>query len=528
MKHWYQVPIGFRAALMLSVLMAILSLTMTAPAFAEELTGEAVYDGTRTPRMEAPATSNPYFYGDINPFAKTGYYGLPNCTCYAWGRAYEYYGTRPNLSNGNAGEFWYYNLAHQYYEYGTTPRAGAVVCWDEWDQYNGHVAFVEQINDDGTVTISDSSWRGYVFRTRIMKADASDYLTGSGYRFLGYIYVDVPYQSGSYSTENAADLIKVSVTSRALLRSGSRGADVAALQTMLNQVGYACGSADGIFGSMTGAQVLAFQRDQKLSTDGIAGQMTWKALYSAFEATLEAEQTVEENTAPPEEGTPEQTPEIVAPPEEGKTEQTPVKKTDPAAAAAWKTLSLKTSAARPTLRKGSVGIDVTALQYTINALGFDCGAADGGFGTNTFNQVVAFQRANHLDVDGIVGPMTWKALYAQIEAAATGASADDSGDSEQQSQSGRQPSAQQQPGQQSASEQKPSVDTSSYPLISNGSRGSYVTMLQNRLNALGYNCGSADGIFGTNTTASVKSFQRAKGLVADGYVGQLTWKALYM
>ena len=46
------------------------------------------------------------------------------------------------------------------------------------------------------------------------------------------------------------------------------------------------------------------------------------------------------------------------------------------------------------------------------------------------------------------------------------------------------------------------------------------------LNALGYDCGSVDGIFGSKTYAAVLAFQKANGLVADGIVGSLTWGKL--
>lgn len=61
------------------------------------------------------------------------------------------------------------------------------------------------------------------------------------------------------------------------------------------------------------------------------------------------------------------------------------------------------------------------------------------------------------------------------------------------------------------------------PTIREGSTGDDVKYLQTRLNTLGYNCGTAEGIFGSATTSAVKSFQQAKGLVVDGIVGPATW-----
>ncbi|MBQ6756771.1 MAG: phosphodiester glycosidase family protein [Oscillospiraceae bacterium] len=52
------------------------------------------------------------------------------------------------------------------------------------------------------------------------------------------------------------------------------------------------------------------------------------------------------------------------------------------------------------------------LQWELNSKGYDCGAIDGVFGTNTENAVKAFQRDNGLEVDGIAGLKTIAALTA--------------------------------------------------------------------------------------------------------------------
>ena len=64
-----------------------------------------------------------------------------------------------------------------------------------------------------------------------------------------------------------------------------------------------------------------------------------------------------------------------------------------------------------------------------------------------------------------------------------------------------------------------------WPLFKNGDKGSEVYAIQYLLRAEGYSL-SADGIFGSQTTTTVKSFQQANGLAVDGIVGPNTWKAL--
>lgn len=63
--------------------------------------------------------------------------------------------------------------------------------------------------------------------------------------------------------------------------------------------------------------------------------------------------------------------------------------------------------------------------------------------------------------------------------------------------------------------------------VSNGSSGIAVKNLQLILNSRGYNCGTADGVFGAKTKSAVIAFQKAKGLGADGIVGTKTWTALF-
>lgn len=62
-----------------------------------------------------------------------------------------------------------------------------------------------------------------------------------------------------------------------------------------------------------------------------------------------------------------------------------------------------------TLRKGASGADVTTLQTALVSSG-QIVAVDGKFGVQTQNAVIAFQQANGLTADGIVGALTWAAL----------------------------------------------------------------------------------------------------------------------
>ena len=59
-----------------------------------------------------------------------------------------------------------------------------------------------------------------------------------------------------------------------------------------------------------------------------------------------------------------------------------------------------------------------------------------------------------------------------------------------------------------------------------GSRGSEVTQIQTKLKRWGYYSGSIDGIYGSETLAAVKYFQRKSGLTVDGIAGKRTLEAM--
>lgn len=66
-----------------------------------------------------------------------------------------------------------------------------------------------------------------------------------------------------------------------LLKLGSRGPEVQNLQQALKDQGFLSGKADGIFGPVTQAAVMAFQKAKGLAADGIAGPKTLAALYGS-------------------------------------------------------------------------------------------------------------------------------------------------------------------------------------------------------------------------------------------------------
>lgn len=503
------------------------------------------YFGTKLPRYEQPAADNTYYFSNMNIYYASNY-GMPNCTAYAWGRAYEYYQTRPSLSYYNAGSWWYDNIDWGAYEYGSEPRVGAIAVWDRWDQNQGHVAFVEAVNGN-QVTLSESAWQGDMFRVRTMKADGSNYLSGGVYRFLGYIYVDEPYHGGSYLPGEQWRLYDSVVarygpsTSYGSWVTVPSGAEINVLE-MTEAEGYLWGkiyyagveawcilnyatclsnpsltpdppqeeleteelrvidSSNGVnlrSGPGTKYGIAAWLPNQTVMTvTAIAegSEYTWaKASYNGVEGWFVYDYTIP-YTGAPSNGPAEEEPEDPENPEDP--EESEVAPED-----------------RPILKMSSRGQDVRDLQEMLNALGFDAGEVDGIFGVGTDRAVKAFQKSASIDVDGVVGIATWKALY---EAGETDGTVPDEPVDEPVDDPVDEPV-------------EPVEDYTTFPEIYMYKRGvtEYVKKLQEKLNALGYDCGTVDGVFGGGTKAQVVAFQKDQGLVADGIVGTATWAALY-
>ena len=142
---------------------------------------------------------------------------------------------------------------------------------------------------------------------------------------------------------------------------------------------------------------------------------------------------------------------------------------------------------RADLRRGSAGEAVRDLQRRLSALGFDStGDPSGTFGTATETAVREFQTARGLKVDGACGGGTWAAI---VESGWTFG------------------------------------DRLLYFRIP-VQRGDDVAELQRRLNALGFDAGREDGLFGPETADALREFQRAVGLADDGICGRTTVAAL--
>jgi peptidoglycan hydrolase-like protein with peptidoglycan-binding domain len=174
-------------------------------------------------------------------------------------------------------------------------------------------------------------------------------------------------------------------------------------------------------------------------------------------------------------------------------------------------IKLSIPAYKRMLKLGCRGADVKALQQKLKALGYFKGTADGVFGRNTQSSVKSFQKARKLKADGIVGRITYNAVYgAPVPAGAkTGGAA-----------ATATPAPTASPGYAFGK-------LNNQITLRNGSRGSNVKDLQAALKLKGFYSGAVNGSFQTTTRNAVMKFQRSVGLKADGKAGNYTLSALY-
>ncbi|HWC15220.1 MAG TPA: N-acetylmuramoyl-L-alanine amidase [Actinomycetota bacterium] len=141
---------------------------------------------------------------------------------------------------------------------------------------------------------------------------------------------------------------------------------------------------------------------------------------------------------------------------------------------------------RSLIREGDRSQQVADVQTRLRSLGIEIDDETGVFGAATRQAVRTFQQQRDILVDGIVGPQTWSEL---VEASWR-------------------------LGDRALYLRQPPM------------RGDDVSSLQTQLNALGFDAGRQDGIFGRDTDLAVRAFQKEYGVAEDGIFGAMSYAAL--
>lgn len=336
---------------------------------------------------------------------------------------------------------------------------------------------------------------------------------------------------------------------RSTVRYGSKGNDAKLVQQRLIDLKYLTGKADGQFGTQSVNALKAFQQNNKLVADGVAGSGTnavlfsWLALAADEKATNlptptpapEAEEITKDNVVLIKQGV--KGSEVLRLQRRlqqlGYYTSTLDSYCDVDDVAAIRLFQKKNGLSQDgvagydtqvllysdsaimyngnlagsltmsyeTLKKGMTGDAVKQLQARLIELNYLSGKPDGIFGTSTAEAVYYFQKQNGLVRDSIAGESTLKKLFS-TSAIPNNVS--------------------------SSATAKPTTPpaTITTALMRLGDKNDSVKAMQQTLINLGYLQGTADGIFGNLTFRAVKEFQKANALYADGVAGSKTIAAL--
>ena len=166
------------------------------------------------------------------------------------------------------------------------------------------------------------------------------------------------------------------------LRNGATGSDVKQVQTQLQTLGYYGGKLDGVYGSGSMAAVAAFQKANGLKADGLAGSQTFAKLFSSSAVAV------------------------------GGGSGSSGSGSDSSGSDSGSSGSGSgSSGAYITLREGSTGTEVKALQQALKNLNYNV-SPDGTYGGLTKMAVIAFQKRNGLTADGVAGAETQAKLFS--------------------------------------------------------------------------------------------------------------------
>ena len=368
------------------------------------------------------------------------------------------------------------------------------------------------------------------------------------------------------------------------LRRGSSGSYVTQLQQRLSDLGYLIGNPDGFYGPLTEYAVNCFQKNLNLYLTGQADH----SLQLELQADSAPRATTVQNAGSLWSGDSGESvfvlqqrlfelnllKELPTGTFDSRTlmavqtlqNLNSMAQTDFVEAGTISTLYSRTViAGKTTLIPGDSGYEVLLLQTRLQQLQYYNGPLDGQYSTAVGQAVIAFQVMAKLSADGQAGTLTQRALFADNAPAyvppvvppmpsvlTVGTSSGEVADLEAQlvnlgfhlaaadtaydsltassvrafqSRAGLAQTGVADLNTQSrlyASTAPRSLATYKY-----GSASEAVRLIQQRLNQLGFSCGTPDGRFGSRTLTAVKGFQGRAGQTIDGIVGSRTIACLF-
>lgn len=218
-----------------------------------------------------------------------------------------------------------------------------------------HIGIIERVDNDRIYTIEGNTSDKAELIINGGQVAKKSYLKTSQYI---HSYARPKYNEEGQNTEENNEEQQITYS---LIKNGDKGNLVVIMQEKLINKGYVLPKfgPDGHFGNETEKAVKELQEDAKITVDGEVGEETWGVLNSDF-----------------------------------------IKPSKPSYPGYY-------------IVKNQVSEDVRKVQERLIQLGYNCGdtGADTIFGGNTEKAVEAFQKANGLKADKIVGPLTWEKLF---------------------------------------------------------------------------------------------------------------------
>ena len=256
------------------------------------------------------------------------------------------------------------------------------------------------------------------------------------------------------------------------VKYGDKGSSVKKMQQRLQELGYLTDRVDGDYGPNTGAALALFQTAIHATVNNqLATSTVLAALYASdapkYGATAAPTATPTPTPTPTTTGTGEATP-------------TPTPTPSPTPTPTIAPPSIITE-----LKHGTRSNDVTLMQQRLKQLGYFSGDATGYYGSVTADAVKQYQIAAGFAVDGRTATTEMLISLYSASAPAYGSS---------------------------SAVAAPAVYTElKYGMSGNAA----VTLMQNRLKALGYFTGNATGNYYSETAKAVAAFQQAAGLTVN-------------
>ncbi|WP_416147727.1 peptidoglycan-binding protein [Salipaludibacillus sp. HK11] len=275
------------------------------------------------------------------------------------------------------------------------------------------------------------------------------------------------------------------------LRFGMEDEEVKVLQEKLKDEGYfTFHTATGYFGEITRTAVKSFQKEHRLSQDGIVGPQTFSVLNGNRSSTNSSTSSNKKESSNNESSADTYT-------ESGTSSS----------------LS-KISNTSQVMRNGTRNGDVSRLQAYLKKAGFyEHPEITGIYGNMTQQAVRKFQQARGLTVDGLAGPNTFTMVNKEISGTSPTKSTEASSSAPENNSS------------ETVSNNSGSSDLSGV-VLRQGARGKQVEQLQKKLKDLGFYTSSIDGSYGPLTAEAVRKVQRQASISVDGVFGPQTYKQL--